>query len=91
MEISYAADTEQIDAAIREMAAEQVDGIVRLRVQPTVRRSGNYVSWPGVSWLVTCQDADEAIAVREALRAFFVAVGQRGPAAVTQLLTADAA
>lgn len=88
MEITYAADTEQIDVAVREIAAEQVDGTVRLRVQPTIRKGGNYVSWTGVSWLVTCADADEAIAVREALRAFFAAVQELGPDVVAERLGA---
>lgn len=101
MEITYAADTEQLDQFVKDVEAEILAererelqgtpsgrGEIRLRVQPTVRRGGNYVAWPGVSWLVSCQSADEAIAVREALRACFEAMAARGPAKVRTVLTA---
>lgn len=99
MEITYAADTEQLDQFVRdveaEMRADQTVGAVpgtraeiKLRVQPTVRRGGNYVAWPGVSWLVSCRSAEEAIAVRETLRACFEAMATRGPVKVQTVLAA---
>lgn len=81
-QVNYAADVEQIDRMIQEIAAERPEGDVRLRLQPTILRGGDYRAWQGVSWTLTCQDAEEAIAVRDALKEFFQAVARTGAGVV---------
>lgn len=97
VDITYSADVLDLDAPAYEAAAERPDKPLRLRVQPTLLRQragdasgGNHQAWPGVSWTVECRDAEEAIAVRDALRAFFGALGAYGPAAVQKALTVPA-
>lgn len=93
MEISYSADVPDLDRPAVEAKAERPDRPIRLRVQPTLLRVkagatlGNHRSWPGVSWTLECQTAEEAIAVRRALQAFFAALAQHGPAVVERALT----
>lgn len=81
---NYSAETD--DTLVEEVAASAPNGEVTLRLQPTIRRQGNYVGWAGVSWTLTCEGAAEAIALRDALREFFAAVGRRDPATVRKVL-----
>lgn len=92
MDVAYsAASRDELDRPAYEAQAERPDKPVRLRIQPTLLRTeGQHQAWPGVSWTVECQDAEETIAVREALRAFFEALGVQGPVVLAtelQLLT----
>lgn len=93
MEVSYSADVADLDRAAYEAQAERPDLPIRLRVQPTLLRSkpgqigGNHKSWPGVSWTLECKDAEEAIAIRDALRTFFLALSRVGPNQVETSLT----
>jgi hypothetical protein len=83
MEMSYSKDVERLDEPILEAAAEQKPGeTIRIRIQPSIFRRvlGQHRMWPGVSWTVDCKDPAEAVALREALRAFFEAVVRVGPA-----------
>jgi len=64
---------------------------VRLRLQPDLYYAnegerGAYVTWKGVHWKVGCSTPGEAIAFKNALRAFFVACGRSGPDRVQHLL-----
>lgn len=96
MEITYSADAVDLDRPAFEAQAERPDSPIRLRVQPTLLRvrpgetGGNHRSWSGVSWAIECQTAEEAIAVRKALEAFFGALGRQGAVAVEAALTAKA-
>lgn len=94
MEVTYSADAVDLDAPAYEAQTERPDRPIRLRVQPTLLRVkpgetvGNHQAWPGVSWTLECQGAEEAIAIREALRVFFATIADRGSAEVRNLLTA---
>ena len=82
MEQSYSADVDHIDEPIVAAATEQKAGeTIRIRIQPSIFRRplGQHRMWPGVSWTVDCRDTAEAIALREAMRAFFEAVVRVGP------------
>lgn len=90
MEVLYSADTPDIDRPAHDAAAERGEKSVRLRLQPNLLRGRNYIVWPGVSWVVECKDADDAIAVREALREFFALLKQCGPVDTRAILASAA-
>lgn len=84
VEINYSADVDHIDEPVIEAEAEQPGKPIRIRIQPSIFRKvegqqGQHKSWQGVSWVLECANAKETIQVREALRAFFEAVGREGP------------
>jgi len=93
MDVTYSADAVDLDRPAYEAQAERPDRAIRLRLQPTLLRVkagqtlGNHRSWSGVSWTLECQTAEEAIAVRLALEAFFGALGVHGADAVRTALT----
>jgi len=81
MQTSYSADVEHIDAPLEDAANERQPGeTIRIRLQPSLfrRQLGQHRMWKGVSWTVDCQDLAEAVALREALQAFFAAVARVG-------------
>lgn len=94
MEIKYSADAVDLDKAALDAQAERPAHPIRLRIQPTLLRlrSGdatpNHRSWSGVSWTLECPTAADAIAVREALQAFFAAVAYHGAGQIETALTA---
>lgn len=91
MEMSYSADLPEIDAPAVQAAAARPNGGVKMRLQPgLLTAKGTYQAWSGVSWTVSCANAAEAIAVREALRACFAAIASRGADGVTRMLEAVA-
>jgi hypothetical protein len=82
MQTSYSADVDHIDEPLQDADAERKAGeTIRIRVQPSLfrRTLGQHRMWAGVSWTVDCQTMDEAIALREAMRAFFEAAARIGP------------
>ena len=93
MDVTYSANARDLDRPAFEAHAERPNRPIRLRLQPTLLRVkagqtlGNHRSWSGVSWTLECQTAEEAIAVRLALEAFFAALGVHGAAAVEAALT----
>ena len=93
MEISYSADTPDVDKPAFDAQAERPSRPIRMRVQPTLLRVnpgesvGNHRSWSGVSWTLECRTAEEAIGVRDALQAFFAAISVHGAEAVRKALT----
>jgi hypothetical protein len=93
MEMTYSKDVERLDEPIFEAAHEQKPGeTIRIRIQPSIfrRLHSQHRMWPGLSWTIDCQDTAEAIALREALRAFFEAVVRVGPAPlITELNSLD--
>lgn len=85
-QVNYSAEVVDLDQPAREAQAERPGKPVIFRVQPTLYRmvsgaAGQNRVWRGVSWSVECQDAEEAIAVRDALRSFFETLSQEGAAA----------
>ncbi len=88
LNVLYSADAIDRDKAAYEAQADRADKIVRVRVQPQILRSdGGYWPWKGVAWSVGCPTAEDAIALRQALEAFFIAVGKHGAAEVMRALT----
>jgi hypothetical protein len=82
-----------MDRSIKQAAAERPGKPIRLRLQPMVLRSvgpkgGQYHAWKDVRWLVECDNAAEAYATRDALRAFFDTLAVIGPAETQQVLKA---
>jgi hypothetical protein len=85
--VAYSADVDHIDEPLTEAADERPDQPIRIRLQPSIFRKagsaqGQHRAWQGVSWTLECRDVEEAAALREAMRVFFEAVGERGPEAV---------
>jgi len=86
MDIAFSAESvDDIDDSIRE-AIEAAPGLpIRLRVQPQIftkregngqRRHGMNLGWKGVYWNLTCTTLEDAQLFREALTAFFQALGR---------------
>src|SRR5262245_66571929 len=81
-----------LDAIIQEAAAEREGKPIRIRLQPMIlraapNRGGQYQAWKDVRWTIECDAPDEAFALRDAMRAFFAALGRGGPEAVIAALT----
>jgi hypothetical protein len=94
MDVSYSAEHPDLDAPVLEAAAERPGEPIVVRVQPTIyrlragQRSGNQQVWTGVSWSARPKTVAEALALREALRLFFVAITKHSALDVaTQLQT----
>ena len=91
MEVNYSADIGHLDDPLREAKAEAPDEPLRIRLQLSIFRRGKddqQRAWKGVAWNVQCDAIDEAVGLREALRAFFEAVVRVGPREVQAALTA---
>jgi hypothetical protein len=93
MEVTYsAAINPSLDQPVHDAQTERPGKPIRIRLQPTIFRlrdgglGGQQQAWAGVSWIVECQSAAEAIELKEALKRFFDAVGAFGPAAVGERL-----
>lgn len=78
MDITYSADPKELDAFVQVAATESKDGSVRIRVQPSIYRDGQYKPWPEVTWILRCETAEEAIAVKDVLRECFAALLRKG-------------
>jgi hypothetical protein len=97
MDVSYSATATDIDKPAYDAQAERPDRPLRIRLQPTLLRLkkgetvGNHHSWSGVSWTLECRNAEEAIAVRRALEAFFGVIARHGAEQVEKALTATLA
>lgn len=89
MKTAYSADVDDIDQPILDADSQRKpEETLRIRLQPTIlnRIKGQHRMWPGVSWTIDCQTAQEAISLRKALRAFFDAAGRVGPDVATLAL-----
>lgn len=76
------------DEILRETAAER-GGIVRLRLQPMILdKDGQYRGWRQVRWTLECDSIAEALATKDALRAFFTALTHLGPRTLMKVLKA---
>lgn len=84
VDINYSMDASERDDFVREIAEGRDE--VRMRLQPNFLVDGNYRAWSGVSWVVKLQNADEAIALRESMKAFFAAVGRSSALDVRRVL-----
>lgn len=79
------------DLIIREVVKERGGQPIRLRLPLTVLRDSThkgaqYMAWRDQVWAVDCDTAAEALALRDALRAFFATLNRIGPVAVRDLL-----
>ena len=90
LDMTYSADVDHIDDPIHEAAGERTKAgeTIRIRVQPSIfrRALGQHRMWQGVSWTIDCAGPEDAISLREAMRAFFDAVVRLGPARVIGIL-----
>ena len=87
MEVDYTADSSDLDQVLHQAEAANPGQPIRIRIQPQVWISGReYLAWRRVSWPLRCDSVEEAISLRMAMEAFFVAVGARGPVQVAQEL-----
>jgi hypothetical protein len=63
------------DAQVYRIAEQRPDAPIRIRIQPDlyVQRDGRalYMAWRQVFWRVECATPGEAIALKDALHAFF--------------------
>jgi hypothetical protein len=94
MQTDFSGDPRPIkhDTIIEEAAIERAGKAIRIRFQPLVfrldrARGGQYQAWKEVRWTVECDTPAEAFALRDALRAFFAALGRGGAGAVIAALT----
>lgn len=93
MQITYSA--EPSDRPIYEAAAERPGLPLKIRLQPTIYRKrasgpgGTAQAWPGVSWILACASPEEALAVKDALRAFFTRLAIDGPEATRDRLVSE--
>lgn len=96
MQVKYSVrGPEALDRIVHEAYAERPDKPVRIRLQPVVYRldargghaKAMYRSWPDVHWLVECDTAAEAVALRETLKLFFEVLGTAGCEGVRQVLS----
>lgn len=88
MQSAYAQDAADDRRPVEQAAAERPGKPILIRVHPTIFRGGQYHSWKGVHWKLEVDSPDEAVALRDALQAFFQAVSTAGPHAVTDALHA---
>lgn len=93
MQTSFSADAGDPDQALREAFDERPGRGLRIRLQPSILRAsqgraGQHIPWKHVRWSVDCESVEEASALREALRLFFVLVAERGPEAMLAALLA---
>ena len=87
MLVDYSAEPKELNQFVLDIAAEHKTGEVRIRLQPTIYRDGQYKPWPGITWMLSAESAEEAIQVKEMLRACFAAVGRLdGPTPVLEAL-----
>lgn len=89
----FTRDLDDPDQPIFDALSERPGKPLRLRVQPAIWRARpgrepQYNSWRQTIWTLECDSADEALAVRDAMRTFFTTMGQCGPPAVLAALTA---
>lgn len=95
MQVNYSADTSELDQPAIEAASERPGKSIRVRIPLLLFRlrdgetpsAGVYRSWNNVSWIIECTDADEALALRDGLAAFFDRIKHEGIAAVRDRLT----
>jgi len=89
MQSEFARDLADQDRPVEEAAAERPGKPIRVRIQPTIFRvesRGQYRAWRDVHWTLECESPAEVFALRDAMRAFFQALPQLGPATVSQVL-----
>ena len=102
MQTDYSGDPVfDIDRVIYDAAKERKGRPIRVRLQPTILRtregegysasSGQYKAWKDVRWTIECGTPKEVFQLRDALRAFFKAIGRGGvKATIAALATVGA-
>jgi hypothetical protein len=93
MQTEYGRDLQDDEQPIRDALQARPGKPLKIRLQPAVFwpgvGRGQYKVWRDVIWTVECDTAEEAFALRDALRAFFQAVGVKGPVPVRALLRGE--
>lgn len=64
------------DDSILKLAADPVTGKLKVRLPLAVLKDGQYLSWPGVSWIVECDDPEDAQELRDLLKLLLTAWGK---------------
>lgn len=75
-----------IDDSLLEEAAHPETGKLKMRLQPSILKDGQYLSWPGVRWIVECDDPEDAQELRELLKLFFTAWGKQDAGTIREAL-----
>jgi hypothetical protein len=82
----FVRDLADPDQPVLDALAERPGKPLKIRVQPMLLRMtsgrGQYQSWKQVRWTLDCDTAEEAFAIRDALRSFFETMSRCGPRAV---------
>lgn len=87
--VTYSADTTDLDAPVRAAAEASPGKPIHLRINPDILRrelGQSYRAWSKVTWNLTCETVEDAVAVREAMQEFFDAVQRVGAHATRQAL-----
>lgn len=79
-------DNHTADDLLLSEATNPETGKLKMRLQPALLKDGQYMSWPGVRWIVECDDAEDAQELKALLKLFFAAWGKYENADIRQAL-----
>jgi hypothetical protein len=87
MQAEFYRDLADENQPVRDAFDERPGKPIKLRIQPSIFRKsagprGQYRYWQDVIWNVECDTPEEVLELKDALRVFFQAITQFGPAAV---------
>lgn len=89
MQSDFSRDLADQNRPIEQAATERPGKAIKVRIQPMVLIGAQYRAWKDVRWTLECESPAEAYATKDAMIAFFAAVAERGPEAVTAQLKGE--
>ena len=91
MQSDFSRDLADPDQPVHDAEGERPGQPIKIRVQPMILgKGGQYRSWKQVRWTLECDNAAEALVVRDAMEVFFQVLSRSGPEAVRAILKAAA-